>query len=117
MFCDPLPLQLLSKIHFFSNFWHGVDLPPSYLDNVFKYTVFFFDGTPKQACMHNMVLGDLNCHFLIQTHFTSIIENFFNDLDFIIYWENQVQAEDNLIHTVDYTYHQVQNGESFVFCK
>ena len=64
--------------------------------------------------MHNMVLGDLNCHFLIQTHFTSIIENFFNDLDFIIYWENQVQAEDNLIRTVDFTYHQVQNGESFV---
>ena len=25
MFCDPLPPQLLSKIHFFSNFWHGVD--------------------------------------------------------------------------------------------
>ena len=46
MFCDPLPLQLLSKIHFFSNFWHGVDLPPSYLDNVFKYTVFFFWTSP-----------------------------------------------------------------------
>ena len=23
------------------NFWHGVDLPPSYMDNVNKYTVFF----------------------------------------------------------------------------
>ena len=47
MFCDPLPLQLLSKNHFFSFFWNWVDLPPSYLDNVFKYTVYFFDGTPK----------------------------------------------------------------------
>ena len=46
MFCDPLPLQLLSKNHFFLIFWNGVDLPPSYLDNVFKYTVFFFLGLP-----------------------------------------------------------------------
>ena len=42
MFCDPLPLQLLSKNHFFSIFWNGVDLPPSYLDNVFKYNVCVF---------------------------------------------------------------------------
>ena len=43
MFCDPLPLQLLWKIHFlFSLFWNGVDLPPSYLDYVFEYTVCFF---------------------------------------------------------------------------
>ena len=41
MFCDPLPLQLLSKNHFFLISWNGVDLPPSLLDNVFKYTVFF----------------------------------------------------------------------------
>ena len=27
MFCDPLPLQLLSKTHFFSIFWNRVDLP------------------------------------------------------------------------------------------
>ena len=47
MFCDTLPLQLLSKIHFFWFFWNGVDLPPSYLDNVFKYTVFFLEITPK----------------------------------------------------------------------
>ena len=42
LFCDPLPLQLLSKNNFFWFFWNGVDLPPSYLDNVFKYTVFFW---------------------------------------------------------------------------
>ena len=44
MFRDTLPLQLLSKNHFFWFFWNGVYLPPSSLDNVFKYTVFF-DGT------------------------------------------------------------------------
>ena len=31
----------MSKNHFISIFWHGVYLPPSYLDNVNKYTVFF----------------------------------------------------------------------------
>ena len=41
MFCAPLPLHLLSKNHFISFFWNGVDLPPFYLDDVFKYTVFF----------------------------------------------------------------------------
>ena len=68
----------------------------------------------KQACIHNMVLGDLNSHFGRQTHFTTIIENFFNDIEFVIYWENQVQAEGHHIHTVDYTHHQVLNGETFV---
>ena len=42
MFCNPLPPQLLSKIDFFSIFWNEVDLPHSYLDNVFKYPGFFF---------------------------------------------------------------------------
>ena len=41
MFCDPLPLQLLSKNNFFSIFWNGGYLPSSYLDNVFIYTGFF----------------------------------------------------------------------------
>ena len=42
MLCEPLPLQLVSKNHFIQFFWHGVDLPPSYSDNVHKYTVVFF---------------------------------------------------------------------------
>ena len=29
-----------AKNHFFLMFWNWVDLPPSYLDNGFKYTVF-----------------------------------------------------------------------------
>ena len=47
MFCDPFPLQLLSKNHFFSIFWNGVDLPPSYSGNVFQYTGGVFDVTPN----------------------------------------------------------------------
>ena len=46
----PLPLQLLSKNHLFLIFWNGVDLPPSYLDNVFKYTVFFLTA-PLRVCV------------------------------------------------------------------
>ena len=46
MFCDPLPLQLLSKNDLISFFWNWVDLPPSYLDDVFKYTGFFFGDYP-----------------------------------------------------------------------
>ena len=43
MFCDPLPLQLLSKNHLFPIFWNWVNLPPSYLNNVFKYTGIFLE--------------------------------------------------------------------------
>ena len=43
---DPLLLLFLSKNNFIKNFWNGVDLPPSCLDNVCKYTVFFFEVTP-----------------------------------------------------------------------
>ena len=53
-----------------------------------------------QACVYNMVLGDLNSHFSRQTHFTSIIKNFFNDINFLIYWENTDQAENHLINEV-----------------
>ena len=37
----------MSKISSLKKFWHGLDHPPTCLDNVFKYTVFFFDVTPK----------------------------------------------------------------------
>ena len=39
---EPLPLLFLSKNNFAKKFWIGVDLPPSCLDNVCKYTVFIF---------------------------------------------------------------------------
>ena len=45
--CDSLPPLPLSKNHFFFLFfWNWVDLPPSLLDNVFKYTVCFFWRVP-----------------------------------------------------------------------
>ena len=44
--CDSLPPLPLSKNHFFLIFWNEVDLPPSLLDNVFKYTGFFLEITP-----------------------------------------------------------------------
>ena len=46
MFCDPLPPQLLSKIHFFSIFWHGVDLPPLLFGQCLWIYCFFLDVTP-----------------------------------------------------------------------
>ena len=32
----------MSKISSLKNFWKGLEHPPTYLDNVFKYTLFFF---------------------------------------------------------------------------
>ena len=55
MFCDTLPLQLLSKNHLFLIFWNGVDLPPSFSDNVFKYTVFFLEYPLRIMASHCMV--------------------------------------------------------------
>ena len=40
------PSPTFVKNHFFLFFWHGVDLPPSYLDNVCKYTVLCFWRNP-----------------------------------------------------------------------
>ena len=58
MFVTPSLLSLCQKIIFFLFFWNWVDLPPSLLDNVFKYTVFFFwrhpllviNTRPELAC-------------------------------------------------------------------
>ena len=46
---DPLPPQLLSQKTFFFNFLTWGYLAPSYLDNVNKYTVFFF-RLPLSRC-------------------------------------------------------------------
>ena len=67
-----------------------------------------------QACRCNLVLGDLNSHFSRGSHFTTIIENFFRDINFIIYWENPDTDPDHFIHAVDYTHLQVHTGETFV---
>ena len=67
-----------------------------------------------QACVYNMVLGDLNSHFSRQTSFTNIIRDFFNDINFLIFWENTGQADNHLINEIDYTYQHLNNGEIFV---
>ena len=45
MFLTPSHFNFCQKPFLF-NFWNGVDLPASHLDNVFKYTVFFFWRLP-----------------------------------------------------------------------
>ena len=67
-----------------------------------------------EACMYNLILGDLNSHFSRQTSFTTIIQNFFNDINFIIFWENWDQAAGHLVQNVDYTHQQEQNGETYL---
>ena len=64
-----------------------------------------------QGCVYTLVLGDLNCHFSRQTHFTNIVKDFFNDINFIIFWEDQ--AENHEISKIDFTYQHIYNGEMF----
>ena len=61
MFCDTLPLQYMSKTHFFWFFLNGVDLPPSYLDNVFKYICTVFFTTPLRQPYPQQVTTDKGC--------------------------------------------------------
>ena len=66
-----------------------------------------------QACIYNLVLGDLNSHFARNTHFTTMIETFFNDINFHIFWEHPDQTDGHLINAVDYTYQQFNNGKCY----
>ena len=54
----------------------------------------------SQACFFNLVLGDLNSHFSRQTRFTTIIKEFFNDINFFIFWENTDDVPGHVIHAV-----------------
>ena len=65
----------------------------------------------SQACFFNLVLGDLNSHFSRQTRFTTIIEEFFSDINFFIYWENTDGAPGHVIHPVDFTHQQFNNRQ------
>ena len=58
------------------------------------------------SCKHNLILGDLNSHFSRQTPFTSIIEDFFSELNLVIFWDNPDDSEGHLIQAVDYTFQQ-----------
>ena len=56
------PSSPFVKKSFFLFFWNWVDLPPSLLDNVFKYTVFLGGGVPLNMCNWNSsyVSGERN---------------------------------------------------------
>ena len=49
-----------------------------------------------------------------QTHFTSTIKNFFNDINFLLFWENTDQAENHLINEIDFTHQHVNKREIFL---
>ena len=65
----------------------------------------------NQLCTYNLVLGDLNSHFSRQSRFTTIIKQFFDDLNFYIFWENTDQTVGHFIHEVDFTFQQENNGQ------
>ena len=65
----------------------------------------------QEKCIFNLILGDLNCHFLRGTRFTSIVENFFQDLHMKIFWENPDPSEGHLINQVDFTHCQIQQRQ------
>ena len=59
-----------------------------------------------ESCECNLILGDMNSHFSRQTQFTSIIEDFFDELDFVIFWDNPDVTGGHSIQAVDYTFLQ-----------
>ena len=65
----------------------------------------------QEKCVFNLILGDLNCHFLRQSAFTTIIETFFQDLNFTVFWENPNQDPNHLIQEIDFTNCQTKNGQ------
>ena len=65
----------------------------------------------KENCVYNLVLGDLNCHFSRRTTFTSLVENFFSDLNFKIFWEVENLEEELNIQEIQYTYSQCSNNQ------
>ena len=56
-----------------------------------------------------MSLGDLNCHFSRNSAFTSIVQDFFDEIDFRILWENPDETVGHLIHNIDFTFKQDSN--------
>ena len=65
----------------------------------------------QEKCVFNLVLGDLNCHFLRQSAFTNIIESFFKDINFKVFWENPNPNPENFIQGIDFTNSQTKNGQ------
>ena len=57
-----------------------------------------------QNCHNNLVLGDLNSHFSRNSAFTSTVQDFFDEIDFRISWENPDATIGHLIQNVDFTF-------------
>ena len=66
-----------------------------------------------QHCHFYLVLGDLNAHFSRHSTFTSIVQDFFDELNFEIFWENPDECQEHHIQSVDFTFQNSSNGEAF----
>ena len=64
----------------------------------------------QEKCVYNLVLGDLNTHFLRQTRFTSLVKNFFEDINFKIFWELS-DPINGPIQEVDFTFSLICNNK------
>ena len=64
----------------------------------------------QENCVFNLVLGDLNSHFSRQTRFTSLVKNFFEDINLKIFWE-QSDPVNGPIQNVNFTFSQVANNQ------
>ena len=56
-----------------------------------------------ENCVSNLIVGDLNCHFSRKSRFTRTVENFFDELNFKIFWEH-------LPPNVDFTFSHNMNN-------
>ena len=67
-----------------------------------------------QECSYNLVVGDFNSHFERQTNFTSIIQTFFDEVDYKILWQNPDNSPDHLIHDIDFTFANSVGDSTFL---
>ena len=65
----------------------------------------------QEGCLYNLISGDLNCHFLQKSTFTLIIENFFKDIQFNIFWGNPDHTPGQLVSQVDFTHCQSRDKQ------
>ena len=68
-----------------------------------------------QECSYNLVVGDFNSHFERQTNFTSIVQTFFDEVDYKILWQNPDNSPDHLIHDIDFTFANSVGDSTFFF--
>ena len=56
-------------------------------------------------------MGDMNCHFDQNNAYTRIVENFFDELNLKIFWENPDERPDHLVSQIDFTHCQIKDGQ------